>query len=165
MNYSSVFIHLSPSLISWSFRWFTSDVIAAYPSIFKPMSVAAVESVTLVDMLNPFVCVYMAWMVPYTIWLWCGGMYESPDTTGRETSWHAQVRQCICILRIHSLVGCHFSWVSRQWKCMVPAYLVWSNATVILHIRFYILLHLFIFHHVGNGSSTRPKNAGPSKRA
>ena len=110
MNYSSVFIHLSPSLISWSFRWFTSDVIAAYPSIFKPMSVAAVESVTLVDMLNPFVCVYMAWMVPYTIWLWCGGMYESPDTTGRETSWHAQVRQCICILRIHSLGGCHFSW-------------------------------------------------------
>jgi hypothetical protein len=73
------------------------------------MSVAAVESITLVDMLNPFVCVYMAWMVPYTVWLWCGGMYESPDTTGRETSWHAQVRQCICILRIHHLGGCHFS--------------------------------------------------------
>ena len=92
-NMAFLFIHLSPAVLTWTFRWFNADVVAAYPSRFNAMRPDTAAAVTVADVVVPAATVYVVWMVLYCAWLLIWGIHHSPHTTGKSTTWSVQCTQ------------------------------------------------------------------------
>uniref|UniRef100_A0A7S4CFW0 Glycerophosphocholine acyltransferase 1 n=1 Tax=Eutreptiella gymnastica TaxID=73025 RepID=A0A7S4CFW0_9EUGL len=88
---ASLYIHMSPAVMSWTFRWYTDRILQAYGGerfSLPGLTEEVAASVTVFDIVLPGAMVYLAWMVPYTLWLLICGIHHSPTTTGKETSWN-----------------------------------------------------------------------------
>ena len=65
-NTACLFIHISPPVCTWTFRWYHARVLAAYPQrVTLPLNEYA-DAVTFLDIVVPGALVYCTWMVLYT---------------------------------------------------------------------------------------------------
>jgi len=69
----ALFIHLSPPLMSWTFRWHGDEVNRAWPGRFQ-LDVAGDGSRSFGDLYAPAAAAYGAWWVVYTAWLCVWGV-------------------------------------------------------------------------------------------
>ena len=72
---SSVFIHLAPMYTAWALRWHHTEFRETWPmmaDISKSVEIAS-NNATFFEFVWPSFIVYMAWWIPYAIWLlFCG---------------------------------------------------------------------------------------------
>jgi len=87
-NTVSVFIHLGPSLLMYTLRWQTKEVLDAWPGLFN---------LTYLDSVDPFrdvycmaVAGYFVWWVPFTVWMLCCGL--GMPAKGYDTVFHSLMR-------------------------------------------------------------------------
>lgn len=83
-NIAVTFIHLTPSSLAWTFRWYSPQVLAMFPGIFnlpQPDDMTA----TFKDVFMPGFYFYSVWFVLYMIYsfIWgrhCGTPYSHYET-------------------------------------------------------------------------------------
>jgi len=63
---ASAFIHMTPVSLSWSLRWFASDVMAQYPGLFILPDAEVAATVTFWDIFAPAMAFYIVWWILYT---------------------------------------------------------------------------------------------------
>lgn len=71
---ASLFIHASPMLVGWTFRWYGQAVEAHYPGLLGGATSLLVPVDLWSDLALPAICYYFAWWVPYTTWLLTDGV-------------------------------------------------------------------------------------------
>ena len=91
---ASLFIHLSPPFLSWSFRWFPALVTRDWASRFGAAlsQVSGSSTVTFGRMWSLGALAYVAWFIPYTAWLLAAGRKHSPARNGHDTVWAFSLR-------------------------------------------------------------------------
>jgi hypothetical protein len=65
-NLASAFIHLTPVSLSWTFRWFASDVMKKFPGIFNLPDPEQAINESFKNIFVPAMAFYFMWWVPYT---------------------------------------------------------------------------------------------------
>ena len=90
---ASLFIHLSPPILAWSFRWFHEAVRRDWGSRFSAALLVDDENLRVGNMMSLAAVAYAVWWVPYTIWLLVAGLHHSPKTTGQDTIWAYNLRK------------------------------------------------------------------------
>jgi len=99
---TSLFIHIYPPLLLYSFRWRADEVKEAWPNTFRldydvdffpaPGEVPFVQSI-----FGGSIILYLAWFVPYMIWLLSVGL-ALPQNGGKfDTVFHANMRNGLCV--------------------------------------------------------------------
>jgi len=68
-NTVSILIHLSPSLVMYSFRWKYEEIQAYWPYLFHRLSEEAFDRMSQQDLFISAAAFYMAWFFPYCTWL------------------------------------------------------------------------------------------------
>ena len=86
-NTATVYIHMSPAIMTWSFRWFAPRVAAAFPAHFNMLTLHQVAAVGAKDLVMSAGAVYACWFVPYVLYMCTAGVKNSPETTGLDTVW------------------------------------------------------------------------------
>ena len=85
---ASVFIHIAPMSTAWCLRWHHEEFREAWP-LFANLS-RALEAdeatATFGDLFWPTFYVYLAWWIPYSLWLICHGI-DLPETRGVDTGY------------------------------------------------------------------------------
>ena len=70
----ALFIHSSAALMSWTIRWFPDRYAAAWPGLFA-LPTPHSEPLGLANAYLPTLAVYVAWWVPYVVWLCTWGIH------------------------------------------------------------------------------------------
>jgi hypothetical protein len=86
---SSLFIHISPAFVTWSLQWHWGAVEAQWPGLF---GADHADEVTFTDLFTPAAAVYVAWWVPFTLWMLASGRFHSPKATGWDTVYVATLK-------------------------------------------------------------------------
>jgi len=68
----SMFIHSSPMVLGWCWRWHSTEFYAAYPGLLA--NVHSSGTVSFEEQLQATFMVYVAWWVPYTLWFLVDGI-------------------------------------------------------------------------------------------
>lgn len=73
---SSVFIHLAPMYTAWALRWYHTRFRETWPQMNEISIYVENESekATFIEYVWPSFILYMAWWVPYCIWLLSCGL-------------------------------------------------------------------------------------------
>lgn len=79
---SSLFIHLSPALVTWSLQWHWGRVEAQWPGLFGEDHA---DEVRFADLFIPAILCYFTWWVPFTTWMLLSGRFHSLKSTGLDT--------------------------------------------------------------------------------
>jgi len=89
-NTVSVFIHLSPSLLMYTLRWRSQEVLEAWPGVFNLTYVESVDPFR--DVFCNAVAAYFVWWVPFTVWMLYDGLGR--PAKGYDTVFHGIMRGC-----------------------------------------------------------------------
>ena len=104
---AALFIHLSPPIMAWSFRFFGAALQADWGSRFGEALVHIKEPgfVTFSHMWSYAALAYALWWVPYTAWLLAAGRHQSPKTTGQDTVWAFTLRKDDLVSKLLGVTG------------------------------------------------------------
>ena len=99
---ASLFIHLSPPFLSWSFRWFPALVARDWGGRFGAAlsQVSGASGVAFGRMWSLGALAYVAWFVPYTVWLLAAGRRHSPARDGHDTVWAFSLRTNAAVRKV-----------------------------------------------------------------
>jgi len=89
---ASLFIHLSPVLVTWTMRWYATDYEDEWPSIFG-MPKTQTPDTSFLDIFTPAITVYLTWLFFYIIWIVVYGRFQSKKHTGKATLYHYTMRK------------------------------------------------------------------------
>ena len=82
-NLSSAFIHLSPCSLVWSLRWYSPQVMKAFPGIFDLPLPESEE--TFMDLFAPSMTIYGIWWVAYMMYVVLIGRYHGIEDSKLDT--------------------------------------------------------------------------------
>ena len=90
-NLASAFIHLTPSSLVWTLRWWQPAVQKRFPDVFDIPDFSGTE--TFLELFLPPYIFYMAWAVLYLIWMIVIGRHHGlPHTEKYDTVFHETMR-------------------------------------------------------------------------
>lgn len=87
-NLGSVFIHFLPPLVCYTLRWRHDRVHEAWPLMFE---LDYFQDVTSQKIITGGLFLYTAWLVPYSIWMYCFGL-ALPKKGVYDTTFHETMR-------------------------------------------------------------------------
>jgi hypothetical protein len=138
-NLASCFIHLTPCSVTWTMRWFGSEINKAYPGIFcLPSSEKTSDSFD--DILFPTLKFYFIWlaiysmyMIPYGIHL--GSSNEAVKNGQWDTAYAYTIRNVAIIQKVCgknpaslstyvNFMSCHA--ISAMVLCSL-SFMLWNN--------------------------------------
>ena len=95
---ASLYIHISPPLVTWAMRWSATRYNATWPGLFG-MPLGEVNH-GFVDIFVPAIICYFVHAFFYTIWLLASGRFHSKDLTGHDTVYHSTLRSNTAVARL-----------------------------------------------------------------
>lgn len=95
---TSVFIHLGPSLLFYTFRWNSDEIKNAWPSLFQFNNDVRFwsEESFVGSVFGNTMLLYLAWFIPYCWWITNIGL-DLPRKKHFDTVFHSNARQGFCV--------------------------------------------------------------------
>lgn len=84
-NLASAFIHLTPSSLSWVFRWWAPTVMATYPGIFNLADPAKPYEQSFWDLFLPTIGFYYVWFTLYIFYMYFVGRHHGSPWSKYDT--------------------------------------------------------------------------------
>lgn len=92
-NLASAFIHLTPSSLVWTLRWWQPAVDKRFPGIFDLPDLSKPNTESFLDLFLPAYVFYVIWGVFYLIWMIAYGRHHGlPHTEKYDTVFHETMR-------------------------------------------------------------------------
>ena len=92
-NLASAFIHLTPSSLSWTLRWWQPAVAKQWPGIFDIPDITKPKTETFLDLFLPCFIFYLAWWIFYLIFMVAFGRHHGlPHSNKYDTIFHETMR-------------------------------------------------------------------------
>lgn len=124
-NTVSVFIHLCPSLLTFTFRWKSDQIVSTFPGLFHLDYFDSVDPWRDIYILS--VCGYFVWFVPFTLWMCTCGL--GMPSNGYDTVFHSMMRGGSPIPRM-------LGWTKEEENTRAE-----NNDYTVMSVLLYMLLH------------------------